>query len=266
MNLMTYQFDNATVRTLKDAQGEPWFVAADVCAALEIANTSLAVNGNPTRGDGGIDPEDRGVATVNTPSGAQQVLTVNESGLYALIFKSRKPEAKAFKRWVTHEVLPSIRKAGSYGKPANDPAAVLADPAALRGLLLGYTEKVLALEATVAEQAPKVEALNQISQSEGSRCITDAAKVLGIPPRQLFTWMEMKQWIFRRTPGAPWQAYQGRIATYVLEHKTKVVQDSDGKDKTVWQVLVTPRGLVRLAELQAREDMQSIVAAKEKAA
>lgn len=98
--------------TLKD--GDPWFVASDVCRALDIANASLAVNGRPDREGDGLDSDERGVATVNTPSGAQEMLIVSESGLYSLVFKSRKPEAKSFKRWVTHEVIPSIRKAGGY--------------------------------------------------------------------------------------------------------------------------------------------------------
>jgi len=87
--------------------GEPWFVASDVCRALEIANVANAA----TR----LDDEDKGIHTMDTPSGAQRMLIVNESGLYSLILTSRKPEAKRFKRWVTSEVLPTIRKTGGYG-------------------------------------------------------------------------------------------------------------------------------------------------------
>ena len=103
--------------------GEPWFVAADVCSALGIGNVSLAVNGRADRESDGLDEDERGIATVNTPSGDQQMLVVSESGLYSLIFKSRKPEAKAFKKWVTAEVLPAIRKYGMYlHTPALRPA------------------------------------------------------------------------------------------------------------------------------------------------
>lgn len=90
--------------------GEPWFVAADVCAALALGDTSKAVSR--------LDDDERGTNTVRTPSGDQQMLVINESGLYSLTLTSRKPEAKRFKKWVTSEVLPSIRKTGRYQAPA----------------------------------------------------------------------------------------------------------------------------------------------------
>ena len=92
------------IRVTIDEYGEPWFTAKDVCNILELSNprTSLAL----------LDEEEKGVHTMDTPGGKQELTTVNESGLYTLILKSRKPEAKAFKRWVTSEVLPSIRKHG----------------------------------------------------------------------------------------------------------------------------------------------------------
>jgi len=93
---------------------QPWFVAADVCGSLGIANVSLAVNGRADRDAAGLDDDERGIATVNTPSGDQEMLIINESGLYSLIFKSRKKEARRFKKWVTAEVLPAIRKHGRY--------------------------------------------------------------------------------------------------------------------------------------------------------
>lgn len=86
--------------------GEPWFVAADVCAALDIANVSDAV--------GRLEEYEKLVSLVTISGQGRNVLLVNESGIYSLVFTSRKPEAKAFKKWVTTEVLPSIRKTGSY--------------------------------------------------------------------------------------------------------------------------------------------------------
>jgi prophage antirepressor-like protein len=112
-NLAVFNFESFPVRTVKK-DDDAWFVASDACAALGLGNASLAVNGRADRDSDGLDEEDRGLATVNTPSGEQQMLVVNESGLYNLIFKSRKPEAKKFKKWVTSEVLPAIRKTGKY--------------------------------------------------------------------------------------------------------------------------------------------------------
>lgn len=86
--------------------GDPWFVAADVCAVLGIGNHRQATKY--------LDEDEKGVITNDTPGGPQPTSVVNEPGLYSLILRSRKPEAKAFKRWITHEVLPAIRKTGSY--------------------------------------------------------------------------------------------------------------------------------------------------------
>ena len=86
--------------------GQPWFVSADVCALLEHSNSRMAV--------AKLDDDEKGITSVYTRGGEQNLSVVNESGLYHLIFKSRKPQAEAFRRWVTTEVLPSIRKTGGY--------------------------------------------------------------------------------------------------------------------------------------------------------
>ena len=101
-------FKNETFGEIRTAviDGEPWFVAVDVCRALEIVNSRDAL----TR----IDEDEKGVVLPDTPGGKQEVTTVNEPGLYSLVLGSRKPEAKVFKRWITHEVIPSIRKNGGY--------------------------------------------------------------------------------------------------------------------------------------------------------
>lgn len=97
------------IRTM-NIDGEPWFVGKDVAEALGYKNTRQALSTN-------VMDEDKGVHSVDTPSGAQQMTIINESGLYALIFGSKLESAKRFKRWVTSEVLPSIRKTGGYQKP-----------------------------------------------------------------------------------------------------------------------------------------------------
>ena len=108
-----YDFQGTFVRTiLRDK--EPWFVVADVCSVLEIAN--------PRNVYARLDDDERGVAIMDTPSGQQQMNIINESGLYALILTSRKPQAKAFRRWVTGEVLPSIRRTGRYSVNAGPEA------------------------------------------------------------------------------------------------------------------------------------------------
>ena len=130
-----------SIRTVERA-GEPWFVAADVCRALEIANPSQAINGN-SRDGGGLDDDERGVCSTYTPSGDQNMLVVSESGLYSLIFKSRKAEARTFKRWVTRDVLPAIRKTGRYQLQAPTPEeAILGGFRAIRAEMLAAVEKM----------------------------------------------------------------------------------------------------------------------------
>jgi prophage antirepressor-like protein len=104
-NLIPFNYQSKQVRTIiKD--NEPWFVAKDICEALEIGNITDALSR--------IDLDEKGFDSIDTPGGSQMMYTVNEPGLYSLILGSRKPEAKPFKRWITHEVLPTIRKTGGY--------------------------------------------------------------------------------------------------------------------------------------------------------
>ena len=106
----------------------------------------------------------------------------------------------------------------------------------------------LVLESKVAEQAPKVLALERISEAAGSMCITDAAKSLQVQPKKLFAWLSESQWIYRRAGGPGWIAYQDRIQSGYMEHKVTTVQRGDGTDKTTEQVRVTSKGLVAIAK------------------
>lgn len=132
-------------------------------------------------------------------------------------------------------------------RPAIDPMAALSDPATMRGLLLTYTEKVLFLESTVAEQAPKVEAFERMAEADGTMNPTVAAKTLQVPPKKLFDCLREKHWIYRRPGGSGNVAYQDKIQAGFLTHKVTTVQRDDGTDKVVEQVLVTAKGLAKLA-------------------
>jgi len=106
----TLEFKGVKVRTVMN-NGEPWFVASDVCEILDHSNSRAAIDS--------LDDDEKGVTIAYTLGGNQQVNIINEPGLYRLIFTSRKDEAKEFKRWIFHEVLPSIRKTGKYELAAN---------------------------------------------------------------------------------------------------------------------------------------------------
>lgn len=138
-------------------------------------------------------------------------------------------------------------------KKTPDPMAALSDPVQLRTLLLGYSEKVIALENKVSEQAPKVEALDRLAtRSEGAMCITDAAKHLQVPPKKLFRWLHAHHWIYRRDGGANWVAYQDRIKDGAMEHKITTVERDDGTVKVCEQVLVTAKGLAILSKVAGK--------------
>ena len=112
--LISYQFDQYPVRVMT-IDGAPWFVANDICNALLIKNARDAL--------ARLDEDEKGVGLTDTLGGRQELNIVSESGMYALVLGSRKPEAQRFRKWVTAEVLPSIRRTGSYSLPVNDDGA-----------------------------------------------------------------------------------------------------------------------------------------------
>jgi phage antirepressor YoqD-like protein len=136
-------------------------------------------------------------------------------------------------------------------QPAPTPVIDLNDPAALRGLLLTHTEKVIELQDQIAAQAPKLEAYARIAEADGSLCIRDAAKSLQIRPIDLKNYLVSKGWIYKRSGTKEWSAYQPKLASLLLRHKTATIPHEDGHDRIRTQVRVTPKGLARLAEEMA---------------
>ena len=132
-----------------ERDGEPWFVAADVCRALDVVNSRDAV----ARLD--VDEKNTVVLTDGTPGNPQKTI-VNEPGLYTLILGSRKPEAKAFKRWITHEVIPTIRKTGAYFTRKPD-SYMIDDPIERAKRWIEEAQERLALQETVNEQRKEIE-------------------------------------------------------------------------------------------------------------
>ena len=205
-----------------------------------------------------LDPEERSKFLLGRQG---EATIISESGLYTLVLRTRDAltpgtAAHRFRKWVTGEVLPALRRTGSYGR-ADAAAVALNDPAALRGLLLGYSERVIELEHRAAELvdenatlAPKAGALDRIARSEGSMNITAAAKALGVGPKALHSWLRDKGWTYRRPPDGRVFAFQTKIDAGVLEQKLVTVTGERGApDRSYWQVLVTPKGITRLADL-----------------
>lgn len=187
--ITTLQFNSnqfGQLRAIQDESGEPWFVAVDVCNALGLANPSVSVNS--------LDFDERSKLNLGRQGEAN---IVSEPGFYKLVLKSRKPEAKAFQRWVTHEVLPSIRKQGAYvysnGTESDD--VLMA-----RGLLAAQTiiDKKNALieckDREIAELKPKALFADAVAASDGTCLIGSFAKILqqngiNIGQNRLFAWM-----------------------------------------------------------------------------
>ena len=179
-------FENAKLGRLRvvcDEAGEPWFVAKDVCAALGISNVSQSLSN--------LDEDER--MTISNSEGhsgqrggAQSMNIISEAGLYSLILRSRKPEAKAFKRWVTHEVLPSIRKHGGYvvGQEQYINGQMSMEELVLKGMswltsvVKEQRENLAKAEGQIAEMQPKAFFADSVSRSEDGILVRELAKVL----------------------------------------------------------------------------------------
>ncbi|MCM1128971.1 MAG: phage regulatory protein/antirepressor Ant [Alistipes senegalensis] len=133
-------------------------------------------------------------------------------------------------------------------KPA-DPMAILNDPASLRGLLGNYAERVQSLENKVAEQQPKADGFDRIANADGGMNLTNAAKSLDIQPKIFFAWLVANRWIYRRAGGKSYVAFQDKIRAGYLKHKVYAVTLDNGDERISEQVIVTPKGLAKLALL-----------------
>jgi anti-repressor protein len=248
------------VRVIIDKHGNPLWVTKDVCSVLGLDNVTWALKK--------LDEDEFSTAKVIDAMGREQeTYVVNESGLYSLIMTSRKPEAKAFKKWVTAEVLPSIRKTGSYGhKPQlefdpNDlghvqsvlaalSAQKIQDKATIEALEVKtakITTRVIAAKAKLAAQTPVVDAYKRLAASEGSMNITEAAKNLKIPPTELTNYMLEAGWLYMRPPSTRKIAYQTKIKQGWMESEPFSKDLGDGRTYMSSQPKVTGTGLIRLA-------------------
>ena len=186
--LSIFNYGKDEVRTVL-IDGEPWFVAKDVCEVLGLADTFRAVEG--------LDDDEKGTSNVRTPGGTQQMTVISESGLYSLTIRSRKPEAKLFKRWITHEVLPTIRKTGGAYLTAAKAEELLANP----DLIISMAQLVKELRATSEQQRKQIEAdrpktifADAVSTSHTSILVGELAKILiEIGQNRLFDWLRDKR-------------------------------------------------------------------------
>jgi anti-repressor protein len=239
------------IRIYIDDSGDPWFCAADVCRALEIANSRDAISN--------LDDDEKDVVIADTPGGPQKMIFVSEAGLYTLTLHSRKPAAKEFKRWITHDVIPSIRKHGGYLTEAKI-EEVLTDPDTIirlaTDLKVARAEKAQ-LMAKVEADEPKVNFATAVMASEGDMEIGTFANILAshgyeTGQNRFFKYLRDTGWLKKEGgPGSPYynQPKQPSAIKGLFATKLTAVKDGEGKPnrhfgvtETVPQTLITPKG------------------------
>jgi len=226
MDLKIFEQRNWKVRTVLK-NNKPWFAAKDVCCCLEIQNPRDSVSR--------LDDDERGVVKTDTPGGMQNITVVSESGLYSLIFKSRKQEAKNFKKWITSEVIPSIRETGSYS--IYTPSYQIEDPIKRAEKWIEEQKRLLLAEKTIEEQKPKVEFANAIKGSESSISVGAFAKAHCNYGRNTLFRIMRENGILRDN-NEPYQKYVNQGYFEVTE---SIIERSDG-DKIITITLITGKG------------------------
>ena len=243
--MLEFDFEGNAVRTL-ERDGNPWFVLADVCRVLEIAN--------PTRAASRLDGDEKGLHSVNTPGGSQDVIVIDESGLYSIVMTSRKPAAKRFKTWVTGTVLPIIRKDGVYvmnEEKVSAPGATLTDLDALRDQIETLLqrkaaileERLAAAEAQVAKLEPAAGAFDNFLSTDGKLTLRDAAKQLGLGPKDFVSRLIAGGYLFRSSGDLHVKAEYAPAGRGWFETRAR-----SGFGWNSIQVFVTNKGLAAFAK------------------
>lgn len=216
-----------------EQEGEPWFVGKDVATALGYKNSRQALATN-------VDSDDRGVQEMDTPSGTQEMTIINESGLYSLILGSKLPTAKEFKRWVTGEVLPAIRKHGGYvnGQESMTPEELMA--AALLMAQKTIADRDARISTLTVENqimAPKADYFDALVDRNLLTGFRETAKQLGVPPRAFVNFLIEKKYVYRDK--------KGKILPYEAKNDGLFEVKECLNEKTKWsgvQTLITPKG------------------------
>ena len=203
---------------------EPWFVGKDVAEILGYSQPSVAISKK-------VDDDDKGISKMETPGGEQNTIIVNESGLYSLILSSKLPTAKKFKHWVTSEVLPSIRKTGSYNLPDfNNPAE------AARAWANEYEAKQKLLTENKVMK-PKAEYFNCLVDRNLLTNFRTTAKEFHMKQKQFINWLLKNKFVYRDQKGSL-QPY----SEYADYFHVKDVKSTAGNNWAGTQTLITPKG------------------------
>ena len=200
--LTPFTYHNQPVRTMQHADGTTWWVAADVCAVLEIRNVSQVCK----RLD---DDEKDAICFADSVGRQQDILIVNEPGLYKILLRSNKPEAKAFQRWVTHEILPQIRQTGSYGHPAL--------PAVQNQALQAIIDMAVQLDRT-EQRAILAEATAIRAEGKADMALAE----IRVMTLEEFV---MANGLLRQLPQQHWQGYAQWLKAFCQAHGLSIRKD-----------------------------------------
>lgn len=231
--MQIFNYQNNEVRTV-DLNGEPWFVLRDVCEVLGMDTSKLKQVSDR------LDADEKGRYQIPTPGGIQESYIINESGLYNVILRSDKPEAKPFRKWVTSEVLPSIRKHGGYiaGQEQLNPQELMAKALLVAQKTLADREARIS-ELTVQNQVmlPKAEYFDELVDRNLLTSFRETAKQLEIKEKVLIQFLLEKKYLYRDK--------KGKLMPYADKNNGLFEVKECFNEKTQWsgtQTLVTPKG------------------------
>jgi anti-repressor protein len=247
-----FNYQGTQLRTVV-LNNEPWFVAKDVCNILKHSNSRVAISR--------LDDDEKGVSKVYTPGGYQNMSVVNEYGLYNLVLTSNLPEAKQFKRWITHEVIPSIRKHGAYMTPEKI-EEVLLNPDTLIKLATNLKEeqqKRIAAEKQIEQQKPLVNFAETCMASDKSLLVREVAKMISkqgilMGERRLF--QKLRDWkLIFPNKNEPYQEY---IDRGYFEISQGVKETSKGS--FTWLTMrITPKGQMYIINRLKKEQQKEAI-------
>ncbi|EMJ5509792.1 TPA: phage antirepressor [Staphylococcus aureus] len=255
--LQTFNFEELPVRTL-EVDGEPYFIGKDVADILGYANGRDALSKH-------VDEDDKKVLTSrnttleNLPN--RGLTAVNESGLYSLIFSSKLESAKRFKRWVTSDVLPAIRKHGIYATD-NVIEQTLKDPDYIITVLTEYKkekEQNLLLQQEIGELKPKADYVDEILKSTGTLATTQIAADYGISAQKLNKLLHEAR--LQRKVNKQWVLYSEHMGKSYTDSDTITIVRSDGREDTVLQTRWTQKGRLKIHEIMTEFGYEANVTA-----
>lgn len=237
-NIQIFKYENNDVRTV-ELNGEPWFVLKDVCRVLTMDVSKIKQVSDR------LDADEKGRYSVPTPGGVQETWVINESGLYNVILRSDKPEAKPFRKWVTSEVLPSIRKHGAYMTPQKIEEALL-NPDTIISLAQQLKEE----KAKTAKLAPAAEYAQNFLLASGGRLVSSIAKDYGMSAKRLNRLLHALG--IQYCQGGQWILYQKYTGKGYTETRVNLIPHNDGKTHQHPETLWTARGCAFLAKQLAK--------------